>query len=96
MYEITINAHELVFYFPIEEESGAWYDLDNEDAYSDGWKLHINADRDVYASLTDPNGNIFYGTIGDAENELLADNFIMETSERYLFYDHPETEFSYL
>jgi len=96
MHTITITARTHTFTFPIPDPEGAWYDLDGAEAVSDGWTLRINADRDVYACLTAPDGTAHYGIISDGEDEPLADNFGFADGDAFVFYDHPETESAYI
>ena len=91
---IIADGHE--FEFSHSDPTGAWYDLDGVSAKCEGWQLTINADREVYARLVTPDGIVHYGTIGDKEDEVLADNFPFRSGDRYRFYEKLETETRYV
>jgi len=89
---IHIFCGNTEFCFELKQEFVAWYDLDGMQSQSGKATLKINADRDVYAEFVDEKGIIHYGTIGDKENELLADNYPCEQNEKYIFYENPKTK----
>lgn len=88
-YTIRILCGETMFEFPIREREDAWFSLDGAESSNGSEKLVLNADRDVYAVYTDENGEEHYGTVGDEENETLADNFSCSCDETYYFYENP-------
>jgi hypothetical protein len=90
------GAFPQVFSFPCADGGGAWYELDGAVTLSDGAALRLNADREVYAVYVSPDGEEMYGTIGDSEDPVLADNFPLGTGEEFLFYENPETEEFYV
>ena len=100
MYGITIRGAEgafpEAFIFPLQEKESAWYELDGSGSVSGSALLTLNADREVYAIYTGPDGVRHYGVIGDEENESIPDNFGIEDGEIYLFREHPETENYYI
>ena len=100
MFCITIKplkeAFREVFTFPMESDTDAWYGLDGHIAQQDGAELRLNADREVYAIYTAPDGTMKYGTVGDEENDNLADNYPIEDGEVYYFYENPRTKDYYI
>ena len=96
MFSIQIIAFEQKFVFELREKECAWYDLDGSESHLSGWKMVLNADREVYAGLEMPDGSKHFGTIGDEENETIPDNFGIESGEEYIFYENPDTEEYYV
>lgn len=96
LIEATDGLFDGAFSFDVDPEGGAWYDLDGVTASCGSMKLRINADREVYGIFTNADGEEHYGTIGDADNEVLADNFGIEDGEIYYFYEKPETKDYYV
>ena len=102
------NLFNGCFRFSSESDEAAWYDFDGAvsreirtepetgSAESAGASLRLNADREVYAVYTAPDGTEHYGTVGDEENEFLADNFGVEPDMVYCFYEKPETKEYYV
>ena len=96
MYSIYISAFEHSFAFELKESEGAWFELDAAHAEAGGFMMALNADREVYAVVTEPGGQAHYGTVGDIENDVLADNFGISSGEKYIFYEKPETKDYYV
>lgn len=92
----TILAHDTAFVFSLKDRDAAWYAFDHASAVCNGKTLLLNADREVYASLKEPDGQVFYGIIGEDEDDSIPDNFPIDPGTVYRFYDHPETEEFYL
>ena len=93
---ISILAFDRAFIFDTEESEGARYELDHAVSVSEGWTLTLNADREVYACVAEPDGQKHYGTIGDEEDEVIPDNFGFCAGDRFFFYEKPETEEYYV
>lgn len=93
---IKIQCFDRIFHFDPHTDSPAWYNLDHAESENEGAKLTLDADREVYAVYESPEGEKRYGTIGDAENETLADNYPCDFSETYLFYENPDTKEYYV
>lgn len=93
---IRISCFDTIFPFDPHTDSPAWYDLDHAVSEVDGATLEINADRDVYAIYTAPDGTKHYGTIGDQEDQVLADNYPCDFDELYRFYENPRTKDYYV
>jgi len=89
---IKIQCFDQLFKFDPHTDQAAWYDLDHAISKKSGATLEINADRDVYATYTAPDGTKHYGTIGDEDNETLADNYGCEPEVTYRFYENPRTK----
>lgn len=86
------GSSSVYFRFHTEREDGAWYELDHAVSNAGNETFYLNADREVYAVYTLSSGEKRYGTVGDDENETLADNDGFRSGETYLFYEDPSTE----
>jgi len=93
---LYIRCGDTVFEFPLRENDDAWYCLDKLESINGDEKLRINADRDVYAVYTDRDGAEHYGTIGDDEDKVIADNSSCDPGTLYIFYENPEAKNRYL
>jgi len=96
MAKVIIRCFETDFIFETEGEDAAWYELDHAESFAGNKSLNLNADREVYAVFTDEDGTERYGTVGDSENEVLADNYPCEKDVIYLFYENPRTKDYYV
>lgn len=73
------------FILPYREES-AWYDYDHMAGISPGGcALIIDANGDVFADHMDTGGVMHECTVGEDEDEWLADNFPVEESGNYTY-----------
>lgn len=96
MQVITVCCKTAEFVFPLGEDDDAWYCLDGRESRNGSETLKLNADRDVYAVYTDKNGTEHYGTVGDEDNKLLADNEGVCAGDRYIFYENPKAKDFYI
>jgi len=94
--KITVLCNKTEFAFPLNREDDAWYCLDGRESRNGGETLVLNADRDVYAVYTAGDGSRHYGTVGDDDNRVLADNEGICPGDRYVFYEDPRTEKYYV
>lgn len=73
-----------IFEYADNSEDACWYDFDGVESRYKNKVLILDADRDVYATLTDGNKEIS-GVIGDEENISIADNYPIKNGYTYKF-----------